>query len=470
MDRLIKPDVQVLDLLFIRDQKCSQTFKLTNLMHTMSVAISLTASNPSVFSFAQPFSIIPPLSTASFTLLLNKPCDQPPLSTPPNTILVRSSMLPTGKAHQDDLRRLFSKPGPHIFKDATLPISLVGPHVVEFLLSPSSKSLEINFLFSKAISWCDESQLTSLLRIAADNGKSHFISALIEAGADVNDRDSEGESLMYLAVKSGNTDAVQILIESGSVIDNKIDLFLHVAAAMNRVDLMEILCLGYVDIDLNSVNTQGQTPLHLAAIHGQVEALQFLVSVGSDVDITDGEGWTPLHYAAHEGHVKAVEYLLNHSVFAKYAVTKEGKTAFALAVDKGNSHLYDPLHLGDLLHRAARIDDVHTMKSCLAQGAKVDGRDQNGWTPLHRAAFKGHVESVKLLVSHGARVDLVDGTGYTPLLRAVEAGHVQVAMYLLSHGAKASLKSLKGMVHSDLECFKNHPSLVNPLHQEKERA
>ncbi|KAG8389409.1 hypothetical protein BUALT_Bualt02G0226200 [Buddleja alternifolia] len=472
MDRLIKPDTQSLDLFFIKGQKCSQTFDLTNLMHTMPVAISLTSSNPSIFSFPKPFAIIPPLSTLSFTIQLNNPCHNPPLSTPPNTVLVRSSMLPTGKAHQDDLRRLFSKPGPHIFKDAILPISFVGPQAAEFLLlsQPSSNNLEIDFHFSKAISRCDESDLTSLLRIAAVNGKSHFVSALIEAGADVNDKDSNRDSVMSLAVKSGEIDIVQVLIESGYVIENKIDRFLHDAAAMNRVDLMEILCLGYVNLDLDSVNSHGQTPLHLAAINGQVEALQFLISVGSEVDVTDIDGYTPLHYAAQEGHFEAVEFLLNHSVFGKYALTKDGKTAFALAVENNNLGLYDLLHLGDLLHRAARIDDVHTMKSCLAQGARVDGQDQNGWTPLHRASFKGHLESVKLLVSHGARVDVVDRTGYTPLLRAVEAGHVEVAMHLLSHGAKASLKSLKGMVNCDVESFKNHPSLVNTLHQEKEKA
>ncbi|CAA2998422.1 ankyrin repeat, PH and SEC7 domain containing secG-like [Olea europaea subsp. europaea] len=467
MDRLIKSEVQELNLFFIKDQKCSITFKLINLMHTMSVAISLTTSNQSKFSFSQCFSLIPPLSTASFTLFLNQPSDQPPLSMPPETVLVRSSMLPTGKAHQDDLRRLFSKPGPHIFKDATLPISFVGPHVVEFLLSPSNKSLEMNFLFSKAISRCDDSQLSSLLRFAAKNGNSYFVSGLIEAGADVNGRDLEGESALSLAVKSGNVDSVQVLIESGSIIDNKIDRFLHETAASGRIDLMETLCLGYVDIDLNSVNSQNQTALHVAAIRGHVEALQFLLSIGSDPDITDSNGWTPLHFAAHEGSVEAVEFLLNHSFLAKYVLTKEGKTAFSLAVDKGNLHLYDMLHLGDMLHRAARIDDIHTMKSCLAQGGNVNGRDQYGWTPLHRAAFKGHIESVKLLVSHGARVDLVDGAGYTPLLRAVEAGHVQVAMHLLSHGAKANLKSLKGVVPSDLECFKKYNSLVNPLEQEE---
>ncbi|KAH6827626.1 hypothetical protein C2S53_015966 [Perilla frutescens var. hirtella] len=381
-------------------------------------------------------------------------------------------MLPTRRASHDDLLRLFSKLGPHIFKDATIPVSLVGRDVAGFLLSPLCKSLESDFQFSKAISVCDESQLNSLLRAAVENGRSNFVSNLIEAGADVVSCSDSlgGKSLMCLAVESGKIESVRILIESGYVIDAKNDLFLHVAAAMNRVDMMEIMCLSYIDIDLNAGDEQGRTPLHLAAANGQVEAIQFLVSVGSDGDVTDQDGRTPLHFAAEEGHLDAVERLLGHAVFAKYAVDREGKTAFALAVERGNSHLYDALRLGDLLQRAARIDDVHTMKSCLAQGAKVNGFDQNGWTPLHRAAFKGHLESVRLLLSHGARVDSVDGSGYTPLLRAVEAGHVEVAMYLLSHGAKASLKSLRGMVKSELECFKNHPSLVNPITQEKERA
>ncbi|KAL7112799.1 hypothetical protein ACP275_04G023700 [Erythranthe tilingii] len=468
MDRLIKADVDSIDISFVNGGNCSQTFKLTNLMHTMSVAVSLTSTNPAIFSFPNPFSILPPLSTSSQTLVFTNPSgDRPPLSTPNDALLVRSSILPTGKAHHDDLRRLFSKPGPHIFRDAALPINFVGPHAAEFLLlrlpPPSSTPLEINSLFSKAISRCDEPQLTSLLKIASENGKSHFIPALIEAGADVSSRDSEGESLISLAVKSGKIDAVQTLIESGCSIDNRRDrLLLHTAASNNRVDIMETLCLNFVEIDLNSTDNQGQTALHRAAIHNQIEALQFLVSIGSEIDKTDNENWTPLHYAAEEGHFDAVQFLLNHSIFAKYAVTKEGRTAYALAVDKGYSNLYDPLYLGDLLHRAARRDDVHAMKSCLAQGAKVNGRDQNGWTPLHRAAFKGHLESVELLVSHGARVDLVDGSGFTPLLRAVESGNVEVAMYLLSNGAKASLKSLKGMVDSvDLECFKNHPSLVH---------
>ncbi|KAG6426861.1 hypothetical protein SASPL_111096 [Salvia splendens] len=465
MDRLIKPEVQELNFSFTKGHKCTQSFNLTNLMHTMPVAVSLTSTDPSLFSLHPSLSVIPPLSTASFSLSLTKPFDQPPLSTPP-AVVVRSSMLPTRKASHDHLLHLFSKPGPHIFKDATIPISFVGLNVAQFLLSPCSNSLELDFQFSKAISVCDEKQLSSLLRSAVANGKSHFISTLIEAGADaVSCRERcDEESLMCLAVKSGKTESLEILIESGCVVDPSVDLLLHVAAAANHVDMMEIVCLSYVDLDLNAVDVQGRTALHIAALNGHTAAIQFLISVGADVDVTDREGWTPLHFAAENGHLDAVERLLGQAVFAKYAVNRDGKTAFGLAVERGNSHLYDALQLGDALQRAARLDDVHAMKSCLAQGAKVNGVDQNGWSPLHRAAFKGHLESVRLLVSHGARVDSVDGSGYTPLLRAVEAGHVEVAMYLLSHGAKASLKSLSGVVKFDLEGFNKHPSLVNPLH------
>lgn len=127
---------------------------------------------------------------------------------------------------------------------------------------------------------------------------------------------------------------------------------------------------------------------------------QLVVSIGCEVD----EGYTPLHYAAQNGNFEAV---------AKHAITKEGKTAFALAVEEGHSCLYDSLQLVDLLK---------TIKGCLAQGGKVNGRDQNGWTPLHRAAFRGQMESVRVLIGLGARVDLVDASGYTPLLRAVEGG------------------------------------------------
>ncbi|XVF72512.1 hypothetical protein PTKIN_Ptkin12aG0127000 [Pterospermum kingtungense] len=464
MDRLVKADVKEVELVFMRGQKGSATFRLTNLMHTMSVAVSLTTQNPGFFSFNKPYSIIPPLSSSSYTLL-SHPSDQPPLTNPPDAITVKTTMLPLGKAHHDDLCRLFSKPGvgPRIFKDATLPISFVGPLVIQHLISSHTRNANTDLFLTKAISGCTGNQLTGLLKSAVVSGKAGLVCTLIDHGGDVNDKDSKGRSLVSLAVEAGNFDVVNVLISSGCEIDNSVDQVLHYAAAINRVDLIEVLFLAYKNLDLNAVDFCGRTPIHIAASYGCTEVIRFCLSAGGNPEVLDVNRCSPLHLAAQEGHLDAVECLLEASKYSKYALNKQGKTAFALAVENGHSDLYHLLHLGDALNRAARIDNVNGIKSCLAQGANVNGKDQNGWTPLHRAAFKGRIESVKVLLNHGAQPNLVDDNGYTPLHCAVEAGHVEVALLLIAHGAKANVKCLQGVVPLNSDCLKNHLSLAHPL-------
>ncbi|KDP21534.1 hypothetical protein JCGZ_22005 [Jatropha curcas] len=443
MDRLVKPDVKEVEIAFKRGQKCTTTFRLTNLMHTMSVAVSLTTTNPSVFSFTQVFSIIPPLSSSSYNLVLSQSPDPPSLCSPPDVITVKSAMLPTGKAHMEDLRRLFSRPGSHIFRDASIPISIVGPHFAEYLISNHAQISDVYSYFNRAISGCTRSEFTTLLKSAVLSGNAILVAKLLDIGGDVNCKDSEGQSLITQAIKAGNIEVVRVLIASDCLIDNLIDKVLHEAAAINRVDIMEVLCSHFKDIDANSIDLHGRTPIHVAASYGHVEVIRFCSSIGGKVDSVDCNGCTPLHLASEKGHLEAVECLLDCSGYIKYAVNKEGKTAFALAVENGNSYLYSLLQLGDALHRAARLGDVNGIKRCITEGANVNDRDQNGWTPLHRAAFKGRIESVKALISHGGRVDVVDDLGYSPLHCAVEAGQVQVALFLIANGAKANLKSIK---------------------------
>ncbi|CAM8930321.1 unnamed protein product [Rhodiola kirilowii] len=469
MDRLVVADVKEVDLTFKRNLKSSASFRLTNLMHTMPVAISLISSNPTTFSFSHPFYVIPPLSTATFVLHLSHVSDKPPTcllsgSSAP-AIMVRSSMLPTGKGNVDELKRLFARPGPHVFKDAVLPVTLVGADMAEFIIGGEKlETLESVARLRKSVRGCSVAELTRLLRIAVGNGKGDFSRVLIEAGGDVNWRGLGNDSLVSLSVKSGSVEILLDLIASGAQIDPLIDLVLHEAARMNSVKLMEVLVDGFPEIDPNLVDSNGQNALHVSASLGDVECMKFLISVGGDGDVADINGYTPLHFAAIEGRKEAVELLLNSCSFVKYAITKDKKTAFALAADNGQTHLFDLLHIGDALHKAASVGNEHGIKRCLADGANVDGKDQNGWTPLHRAAFKGRIESVKVLVGNGARVDSVDDAGFTPLHCALEAGHVEVATFLVAHGAIGQLKSVNGLVSKNMsDCFKRHPALVSPL-------
>ncbi|RZC81293.1 hypothetical protein C5167_043853 [Papaver somniferum] len=421
MDRLVTVDAKELNLLFKPNQKCSTSFKLTNLMHTMSIAVSVTTTNPNLFSISQPFSVLSPLASSNVTLFLTLPSELPQISSPIDSLHVRTTILPTGKANQDDLHRFFTKPGAsHIFRDANLPIYFVGEFVAKFLISePCFQTLESNFILSKAI-----------------------------------------------AVNSGNIDVVVVLIESGCEINGSTDWFLHDSAAINRVDLMGLFCeFGCL---VNSVDSYSRTPIHVSAIHGNLDALKFCVSKGGDTDCVDNNGCTPLHCAASEGRREVVEFLLECSSYSKYSINGDGKTPFLVAIDNGHSHLLDLLRLSDVLHRAATLGDVHGLRSCIEKGAIINSRDQNGWTALHRASFKGQMESVKLLISNGAQVDLVDDAGYTPLHCATEAGHSEVASYLIKKGALANMKSLEGVSPLNLTSFKNHSAFKFPLCEEKE--
>uniref|UniRef100_A0AAY4EIK6 BARD1 protein n=1 Tax=Denticeps clupeoides TaxID=299321 RepID=A0AAY4EIK6_9TELE len=58
-------------------------------------------------------------------------------------------------------------------------------------------------------------------------------------------------------------------------------------------------------------NHKGETPLHLAAIKGDVEAVRSLLEQGADPNLKDNAGWTPLHEACNHGHLSVVETLLS---------------------------------------------------------------------------------------------------------------------------------------------------------------
>lgn len=58
-----------------------------------------------------------------------------------------------------------------------------------------------------------------------------------------------------------------------------------------------------------------------------------------------------------------------------------------------------------VLSRPPRHGELAVIRRLLAQGANVNTRDQDGWTPLHWAADSGRTESVRLLLAKGANAN-----------------------------------------------------------------
>ena len=103
---------------------------------------------------------------------------------------------------------------------------------------------------------------------------------------------------------------MKVLIASCSNIDSSVDRVLHEATVMHRVDLMELLCKGFGDINVNSVDLDGRTPIHVAAIRAFVEVIRFCAFVGGKAGVLDFNGWSLLHHVAVEGHLQVLECLL----------------------------------------------------------------------------------------------------------------------------------------------------------------
>jgi ankyrin repeat protein len=77
------------------------------------------------------------------------------------------------------------------------------------------------------------------------------------------------------------------------------------------------------------------------------------------------------------------------------------------------------------IHDAAKAGDVAKVRQLLANGAKVDAREEDGWTPLHWAAVEGHADVAKVLLAAGADGSLKDGDGKTPFDKAKSDGRLE---------------------------------------------
>ncbi|KAM9304465.1 protein phosphatase 1 regulatory subunit 16A [Morus bassanus] len=203
---------------------------------------------------------------------------------------------------------------------------------------------------------CNEDGLTALHQCCIDD-YGDVVTALLEAGADVNARDSELWTPLHAAATCGHLRLVQLLIQSGA------DLL----AVNSDGNMPYDLCEDEVTLDRieaamaeRGITQEKIEEARAAAERGMVREIRQLVRAGADLDAPQGRGATLLHIAAANGYAEAAELLLEHR-------------------------------------------------------AGVDARDEDGWEPLHAAACWGQVRLVELLVAHGADLNAKSALDETPL-------------------------------------------------------
>ncbi|PSN52924.1 hypothetical protein C0J52_03016 [Blattella germanica] len=267
----------------------------------------------------------------------------------------------------------------------------------------------------------------TLLHRAIDENNEPIARFLIQSGCDLNsprrpgpggrgaDEAKDQASPLHLCCQWGLETVVQTLVEHGAAInirDTEGKTPLHVAIQNQHASIISLL-LCHPGIDLTVRDKSGLTPFATALTYRNNKAAQAILDkLPTAAEQYDNKGRNFLHMAIQKNDMESVLFLLSIHVDVNSRVQDATQTP--------------PLHL------AAASGSEMLVRSLLLAGARADDRDAHRRTALHVAAAAGHASVVSALLQNGANFDATDSDGDNPLHIATREGHLTVARALLT--------------------------------------
>jgi ankyrin repeat protein len=192
---------------------------------------------------------------------------------------------------------------------------------------------------------------------------------------------------------------------------------LHLASKHDSQMMCNLLLCACKKL-INSMDSLGRTPLHLAT---SADMVKFLVRLGADVYKKDYLGQTPLSYSCQRGNREVAATLLGMQQDVSKSKDSMGRTILhhctisnSLQELEGVSELLinsTDIHQLSPLHYACLSGDEDRIQRLLDMGADPNLEDKNKLSPLHLASTS---QSYNLLVQNKADTTLASRLGCSP--------------------------------------------------------
>ncbi|KAI4264197.1 MAG: hypothetical protein L6R42_000683 [Xanthoria sp. 1 TBL-2021] len=265
----------------------------------------------------------------------------------------------------------------------------------------------------------------SALHIAVRNDQIKTMCILLDHGADIEKKNSAGQTPLLLAIERKALTIVRELISRGAnVMGEGSDLqipFQKVWWSSPVPFLQYLLAAGTI---LERRHLFDKSKLMIRIVHdNDLQTGQWLFESAFKVPDMTSISSTMLIDAASHGALYFVNKLLDCGANVD-SKDKRGRTA---------------------LHHASVMRELAVVKRLLERGIDVNIRDDFGDIALHRAVLSGEELVVKALITYNSYIDVQDDTGSTPLMDAIFHNETSIALQLLQHSADVNVEDNNGM-------------------------
>lgn len=324
------------------------------------------------------------------------------------------------------------------------------------------------------------------------NSELKIFEYLIERGAEVTAKDTDGMSIHHHAAYYGRCEIIKCLVKRGYFEDGT--------------------------FDWNDRDNFGNTPLILAATNGHSKVINLLLQQNVDLTLTNENEVTALQQAVGQNHEGIARRLLprmskdffnpkishnlyklaiNHlnmnlvNFFLKHGLTYDYNPTdmlmctmlfssvefFHKLVELYGSRLknfhdildgVDSSKVSSLLHKALQQNNLEVIKKLIEYGADYSNRNKSrprGFTVLHEFQIVPNASTPILEYFIGINCDInaTDDFGLTPLYYAVVNSEIVNIYVLLKNGADISIRDADGDTLAHIVCYNGELDILKML-------